>query len=76
MREARGEGAKAARARERAAREACRVPRGYPYGVGTGEVLEWGVGRRWLLRFEAGVLSPALPVYYRRACGRLGSEAG
>lgn len=76
VREARGEGAKAARARERAAREACRVPRGYPYGVGTGEVLEWGVGRRWLLRFEEGVLRPALPVYYRRACGRLGSEAG
>ncbi|MEE8476379.1 MAG: hypothetical protein V3T01_13545 [Myxococcota bacterium] len=76
VREARGEGAEADVARERAAREACRVPRGYPYGVGTGEVLEWGVGRRWLLLLEEGVLRPALPVYYRRACERMAVEAG
>jgi len=61
-------------ARARAAIAACTPPRGYPHGVGTGEVLEWGVGRRWLLRIEAdGSLAPALPAFYRDACRRLGS---
>jgi tetratricopeptide (TPR) repeat protein len=46
-------------ARARASRQACRAPRGYPYGLGTGEVLEWGVGRRWLLLWEQGREAPA-----------------
>jgi hypothetical protein len=58
-----------------AARAACRPPRGYPYGVGTGEVLEWGVGRRWLLRVEPGGLVPTLPVFYREACAGLSQAA-
>ena len=62
------EGREAARARERAAREACQPPRGYPYGVGTGEILEWGVGRRPLLLIEDGKLRAARPSYYRDAC--------
>ena len=41
------------------------------YGVGTGEVLEWGVGRRWLLRVENGALAPALPAFFRDACAAL-----
>ena len=47
-----GRTAQAERARDQAARQACRSPRGYPHGVGTGEVLEWGVGRRWLLLLD------------------------
>ena len=58
-----------------AAQAACRPPRGYPYGVGTGEVLEWGVGRRWLLRLEPGGLVPALPVFFREACAELSQAA-
>ncbi len=54
-----------------AAQAACRPPRGFPYGVGTGEVLEWGVGRRWLLLLEEGGLAPALPGFFREACARL-----
>jgi tetratricopeptide (TPR) repeat protein len=46
-------------ARARASRQACRPPRGYPYGLGTGELLEWGVGRRWLLLWEQGREAPA-----------------
>jgi tetratricopeptide (TPR) repeat protein len=49
-----GRAAEAESARRRAADQACRAPRGYPYGLGTGEVLEWGVGRRWLLLWEQG----------------------
>jgi tetratricopeptide (TPR) repeat protein len=63
-----GRGEAAARARERAARAACRPPRGYPYGVGTGEVLEWGVARRGLLLLEAQGLRLAPPGFYRRKC--------
>ncbi len=66
----------AAGARARASNRACRAPRAYPYGVGTGEVLEWGIGRRLLLRIEGGVLAPALPAYYRQACARLANGAG
>jgi tetratricopeptide (TPR) repeat protein len=54
-----------------AADSACRPPRGYPYGVGTGEVLEWGVGRRWLLRLEPDGVAPALPAFFREACATL-----
>jgi tetratricopeptide (TPR) repeat protein len=73
--ESRGRPEEAARALRRAAREACRAPRGYPYGLGTGEVIEWGVGRRWLLLLEAQGLRVALPSFYRQACRRLGDEA-
>jgi tetratricopeptide (TPR) repeat protein len=62
-------------ARARALRQACRAPRGYPHGLGTGEPLEWGVGRRWLLLWEQGREAPALraalPSFYREACRRL-----
>jgi len=63
----------AAVARVRAARAACTPPRGFPFGVGTGEVLEWGVGRRWLLLLDERELGVALPEFYRRACHQLGS---
>ena len=56
--------------RVRAQQAACAGPRGYPYGVGTGEVLEWGVGRRPLLLWEDGELRVALPELYRAACTR------
>jgi hypothetical protein len=69
-----GDAAGAARALVLAAQAACQAPRGYPYGVGTGEVLEWGVGRRWLLRVEQGALLPALPAYFRDACAGLARE--
>jgi hypothetical protein len=58
-----------------AADAACRAPRGYPYGVGTGEVLEWGVGRRWLLLLEPEGLAPALPRFFRGACARLSRDS-
>jgi tetratricopeptide (TPR) repeat protein len=62
-------------ARSAAARAACTPPRGYPHGVGTGEVLEWGVGRRWLLLLDGEEFRVALPSFFRRACRSLGSEA-
>jgi tetratricopeptide (TPR) repeat protein len=66
----RSERARAARAR--GAHEACAAPRGYPYGIGSGEVLEWGIGRRWLLWIDdAGGPALALPAFYRDACRRL-----
>jgi len=46
------------------------VPRGYPYGIGTGEVLEWGIGRRPLLLLVDGDLVLARPSFYRAARGR------
>jgi Flp pilus assembly protein TadD len=64
-----------AEARRRAAREACTGPRGYPYGLGTGEVLEWGVGRRWLLLLEEDRLRAAAPSFYRGMCAALRGEA-
>ena len=74
-----GNAPEAERARRRAADQACRSPRGYPYGVGTGEILEWGVGRRWLLLLEQGheafSLRAALPSFYREACASLGGES-
>jgi len=62
--------------RERAARAACRGPRGYPYGVGTGEVLEWGIGRRWLLLWTSDGVQLAAPSFYRGMCRSLRAEAG
>ena len=61
----------ASHSRENAARWACQAPRGYPYGVGTGEVLRWGVGTRWLLLLDGPDLSLALPSFYRDACSAL-----
>ncbi|HEY5657351.1 MAG TPA: hypothetical protein VIY27_06140, partial [Myxococcota bacterium] len=73
LREREGQLEPARAARARAARAACRAPRGYPYAVGDGEVLEWGVGRRWLLYVdEAEMLALALPAFHRDACRRLG----
>lgn len=69
--EGEGRAREAEAARLAAAQAACQAPRGYPYGVGTGEVLEWGVGRRWLLLLEEGGLAPALPAFFREACARL-----
>ena len=68
-----GKGAAARAARSRAAETACRSPRRHPYGLGSGEVLEWGIGRRWLLLLEGIELRPALPSFYRDACSRLRS---
>ncbi|MBW1688830.1 MAG: hypothetical protein JRS35_27695, partial [Deltaproteobacteria bacterium] len=70
-----GRAAEADSAWRRAADQACRAPRGYPYGLGTGEVVEWGVGRRWLLLWDGAALRPALPSFYREACRRLRSPA-
>lgn len=52
---------------------ACRTPRGYPRGIGSGENVEWGVGRRWLLRLDADDdgLRVELPADRRGACARL-----
>jgi hypothetical protein len=58
----------ARRSRENASRVACEGPRGHPYGVGTGEVLQWGVGARWLLLLDGSQLSLALPAFYHDAC--------
>jgi tetratricopeptide (TPR) repeat protein len=63
-----GRRAEAEVASRRAAGEACVPPRRYPYGVGTGEILEWGVGRRPLLLLEDAGLRPTLPEYYRTMC--------
>jgi len=60
--------------RTKAREFACRTPRGYPYGVGTGEVLQWGVGTRWLLLLDGDTASLALPVFYRDACDALGGR--
>lgn len=56
----------ASRARREAA---CRAPRRHPHGLGTGEVLEWGFGRRALLRVVGGELALADLDFYRAACG-------
>jgi tetratricopeptide (TPR) repeat protein len=58
-------------ARASAARAACRAPRGFPHGVGSGELLEWGVGRRALLLWNDDTLRVALPDFYRNACRTL-----
>ena len=61
-------------ARARARVEACRAPRRYPYGIGTGEVLEWGVGRRPLLLADGDDLRAVAPSFYGEACDRLRGE--
>jgi hypothetical protein len=57
-------------------REAFTAPRGYSYGVGTGEVLEWGIGRRWRLLLEGDRLRAAAPSFYRDMCAALRREGG
>ncbi|MFQ5416263.1 MAG: tetratricopeptide repeat protein [Myxococcota bacterium] len=59
-------------AADRAAAIACETPRGYPYGLGTGEILAWGVGRRWLLTLDDQSLQVTLPDFHRQACSRFG----
>ena len=71
--EQRGRVDAASQARRRAAQQACRAPRGYPHGVGSGEILEWGVGRRPLLLLEDDGLRVALPAFHRDACRALRS---
>jgi tetratricopeptide (TPR) repeat protein len=66
--DAQGRSDEARAARAEARRWACAAPRGYPYGVGTGEVLEWGVARRPLLLWEGGALRVAPPAFFRRSC--------
>ncbi len=66
--EARGRAGEAEQARAEAAHWACVAPRRYPYGVGTGEVLEWGVARRPLLLWEGEGLRVAPPAFFRRSC--------
>ena len=55
---------------------ACRAPRGVPRAMGSGENIEWGVGRRWLLRLDpnGAALRVTLPSDYREACARLAAE--
>ena len=72
--EAAGRMDEARRARAEAARHACATPRRYPHGVGTGEVLEWGVGRRALLLVDAEGLRLATSDFYRDACRALGAS--
>jgi tetratricopeptide (TPR) repeat protein len=68
-------GAAGAPARAGARRAACSAPRRYPHALGPGEVIEWGVGRRWLLlRAGRDAVAPALPAFYRDAC-RLAASA-
>jgi hypothetical protein len=44
--------------------------------MGSGENVEWGVGRRWLLHLDADGGAPrvVLPSEYRGACARLTGE--
>jgi hypothetical protein len=67
--------ARAARASARDA--ACRAPRGEPRGLGSGENVEWGVGRRWRLSLapDGATLRPLLPADERAACARLRAAA-
>jgi tetratricopeptide (TPR) repeat protein len=58
----------AAAARRQADAMVCRAPRDYPYGLGTGELLDTLVVSRWLLKLEDGGLAPALPTDFRRRC--------
>jgi tetratricopeptide (TPR) repeat protein len=55
-------------ARRRADALACRAPRHYPYGLGTGEIVETLIGARWLLKLEDGQLALAQPADFRRRC--------
>ncbi len=64
-----GRESEAREARADALHWACVPPRRYPYGVGTGEVLEWGIARRPLLLWDGGGLRIAPPGFFRRSCG-------
>jgi tetratricopeptide (TPR) repeat protein len=66
--EALGREGDAREARAEARHWACVPPRRYPYGVGTGEVLEWGIARRPLLLWEGQGLRIAEPGFFRRRC--------
>ncbi len=46
----------------------CEPPRRYPHGLGSGEILEWGVGRRPLLRLSGSGLALAARDSFRRRC--------
>ncbi len=61
----------ARQARLMAQQRACQGPRGHPFGVGTGEVLQWSVGARWLLLLDDSGISLALPAFYHDACSVL-----
>jgi hypothetical protein len=74
--EARGRAADAEVARAEAAHWACVAPRRYPYGVGTGEVLEWGIARRPLLLWDGEELRVAPPAFFRRRCGAGSKDGG
>ena len=65
---ARGHEEDAGQARAEALHWACVAPRRYPYGVGTGEVHEWGIARRPLLLWESDGLRIAPPAFFRRRC--------
>jgi len=71
-----GEELDARDARTRAAQHACRPPRNHPYGLGSGEVLEWGISPRWLLLLTGNELRPALLSFYREACHNLAGKGG
>jgi tetratricopeptide (TPR) repeat protein len=60
----------------RRAEAACRAaaPRHYPYGIGSGEILEWGVGRRPLLLWTDAGLMLAPREFFRRQRARLAGE--
>lgn len=73
--ERQGRREEASQARAEARSHACRAPRRYPHGLGTGEVLEWGIGRRALLRLDGDALRLADLDFYRGACARLSSAS-
>ncbi|MEE2663948.1 MAG: tetratricopeptide repeat protein, partial [Myxococcota bacterium] len=70
-----GNDAAAASAAERAAELARRPPRGFPYGVGDGDLDYAGRGQRWLLRLTGPASAPGLELY-RPPRARYGPEAG
>jgi len=59
----------------RAQAAACAAPRGYPYGLGTGEVLQWGIGRRSLLLLTPDGVRVAEPAFYRTMCADFAARA-
>jgi tetratricopeptide (TPR) repeat protein len=70
-----GRDAEAGEALAAARDAACRAPRGVPRAIGTGENVEWGVGRRWLLHLTPdGALRVTLPTDQRGACARIAAE--
>ena len=66
--EASGRRDEAVAVRHRADAFACQAPRHYPYGLGTGEIVETRIGGRWLLKLEDGQLALARPADFRRRC--------